>query len=81
MARVILLIANNTQSAAGRMEAPEPARARRQGPELWSLWQHQGPPERGGRVWSYGMCGSSGDLPSREVGSRAVGCVATPEPS
>jgi hypothetical protein len=36
---------------------------------------------QGGRIQSLGTCGSARALPSREVGSRAVGHVATPEPS
>jgi hypothetical protein len=40
------------------------------------MWQYQSPPEQGGRVQSRVTYGSTGTLPNRETGSKAVGHVA-----
>jgi hypothetical protein len=39
------------------------------------------PSRQRGRVWSLGTRGSTGALPSREAGSRAIGLVAALEPT
>jgi hypothetical protein len=44
-------------------------------------WQHRSPPEQGGGVQCYGTRGSAGNLPSREVESKAAGHVAALKPS
>jgi hypothetical protein len=55
-----------------------------QGGRIQSRETHGSPrawPEQGGWIQSHGIRGSVRALPSREVGSRAVGYVAAPEPS
>jgi hypothetical protein len=67
--------------AAGHVAMPDPSRAGRRGPELRGTWQRRSPPDQGGMLRSYGTCGNTGALPSKDAGYGAVGHVATPEPS
>jgi hypothetical protein len=41
------------------MIAPEPTSARRRGPGLRDMWQHQSPPLQGGEVQGYMVRGSA----------------------
>jgi hypothetical protein len=66
---------------SGHVTAPEPFLAGRPDPEPWDTWRCRSPPQQGGRVWDRRTRGSTGAFLSREVGSRAAGHVAAPEPS
>jgi hypothetical protein len=49
-----IIKAHNPLRVTGHMTAPEPSRAGRRSLEPCDMWQHQSPPEQGGRVQSRG---------------------------
>jgi hypothetical protein len=67
--------------ATGHVVMSEPSRAGMQGPVPWDTWQRWSPLEKGGKIQSHGIRGSTGTLSSREAGSGAVGHMAVSEPS
>jgi hypothetical protein len=67
--------------AMGHVAAPEPTSAGRRGPELSNTWQHRSSTQQGGEARSHGTRGSIGAHLSKEVRFRAMGHVATPEPT
>jgi hypothetical protein len=63
------------------VSSPEPSSVERRGLESCDKRWHESPPPRRGEVRSRETRGSTGALPSREAGSRAVGHVAALKPT
>jgi hypothetical protein len=65
--------------AARHVIMSEPSQAEMQGSVPWDTWQRRSPLEKGGRIQSHGIRGSTGALSSREAGSGAVGHMVVSE--